>query len=113
MRVAQLGFRPGLDGAPCADDICRVAHLAAAARRFVLSICFIQLALNAAWSWMFIGAYNPPLGVINIVPQLSVILATAVAFHRLGGMAAWRPVPLVAWVAFASVLNVAVWRLIG
>ena len=80
-----------------------------AARRLTLSLFFIQLALNAAWSWMFFGANNPLFGLINIVPQFLAILATVVAFHRLDRMAAWCLLPLLAWVAFASVLNVAIW----
>jgi benzodiazapine receptor len=80
-------------------------------RRLALSLFFIQLALNAAWSWMFFGANNPLLGVVNIVPQFLVVLSTVVAFHRLDKIAAWCLVPLAAWVAFACVLNVAIWRL--
>jgi tryptophan-rich sensory protein len=72
---------------------------------------FLQLALNAAWSWMFFGANNLLLGVINIIPQFLVVLAAVVAFYRLDKMAGWCLAPLVAWVAFASVLNVAIWRL--
>jgi tryptophan-rich sensory protein len=86
---------------------------ASAARRLALNLFFVQLALNAAWSWMFFGANNPQLGVINIVPQFLVILATIVVFHRLDRMAAWCLVPLAAWVAFASVLNIAIWQLNG
>lgn len=33
--------------------------LASAARRLAVCLFFIQLALNAAWSWMFFGANNP------------------------------------------------------
>jgi len=62
---------------------------------------------------MFFGANNPLLGLINIVPQFLAILATVVAFQRLDRMAAWFLLPLVAWVAFAGVLNVAIWRLNG
>jgi len=32
---------------------------ASAARRLALTLFFIQLVLNAAWSWMFFGANNP------------------------------------------------------
>ena len=53
---------------------------ASAARRLALTLFFIQLVLNAAWSWMFFGANNPLLGVINIIPQILVILATVVGF---------------------------------
>ncbi len=84
---------------------------ASAARRLALTLFFIQLALNAAWSWMFFGANNPLLGVINIVPQLFFIFVTVVAFYRLDRIAAWCLLPLAAWVTFASVLNVAIWRL--
>ena len=45
-----------------------------AARRLALTLFFIQLMLNAAWPWMFFGANNPLLGVINIIPQFLVIL---------------------------------------
>ena len=82
-------------------------------RRLALSFFFVQLTLNSAWSWMFFGAHNPLLGVINIVPQLLIVIATIFAFHRLDRTAAWCLVPLAAWVAFAGVLNVAIWRLNG
>jgi benzodiazapine receptor len=59
---------------------------------------------------MFFGARNPLLGAVDIVPQLLVILATVVAFHRLDTIAAWCLVPLAAWVA---VLNIAIWQLNG
>ena len=86
---------------------------ASAVRRLALGLFFIQLALNAAWSWMFFGANSPLLGMINIIPQMLIILATIITFHRLDRIAAWCLVPLAAWVAFASVLNVAIWRLNG
>lgn len=93
----------------------RILHLpeASRARRLALILFFIQLALNAAWSWMFFGAHSPLLGVINIIPQFLVIIVTVIMFHRLDKLAAWCLVPLTAWVGFASVLNVAIWRLNG
>jgi tryptophan-rich sensory protein len=84
---------------------------ASAERRWALGLFIAQLALNAAWSWMFFAANNPLLGLINIVPQILVILATIVAFYRLGRMAGWCLVPLAAWVSFATVLNFAIWKL--
>ena len=86
---------------------------ASAARRLALGLFFVQLALNAAWSWMFFGANSPLLGMINIIPQMLIILATIITFHRLDRIAAWCLVPLAAWVSFASVLNLAIWRLNG
>ena len=81
------------------------------ARRMALLPFFIQLALNAPWSCMFFAAHSPLLGIVNIVPQWLVIIATIVAFYRLDKIAAWCLFPLVAWVAFAGVLNLAIWRL--
>lgn len=62
---------------------------------------------------MFFGAHSPLLGMFNIVPQFLAILSTLVAFHRLDRIAAWCLVPLAGWVAFAGVLNFAVWQLNG
>ncbi len=80
-------------------------------RRMALIFFFAQLALNGAWSWMFFGANSPVLGVVNIVPQLLVILATIWLFYRLDIIAAWCLVPLAAWVTFASLLNFSIWWL--
>ena len=84
---------------------------ASAGRRWALSLFFAQLALNAAWSWMFFAGRNPLLGLINIVPQILVIIATIVAFYRIDKMAGWCLVPLAVWVCFATVLNFAIWTL--
>jgi translocator protein len=80
-------------------------------RSLGLILFFVQLALNAAWSWMFFGAHSPILGLIDIVPQLLVVLATVIVFLRLDRIAAWCLVPLAIWVAFATVLNFAIWSL--
>jgi tryptophan-rich sensory protein len=84
---------------------------ASAERRWALVLFFAQLALNAAWSWMFFAAHNPLLGLINVVPQILIILATIVAFYRVDKLAAWCIMPLAAWVCFATVLNIAIWKL--
>jgi translocator protein len=90
--------------------ILRLQH-ARHGRSMALIFFFVQLALNAAWSWMFFGANSPVLGLANIVPQLLVILVTIRLFHPLDRVAAWCLVPLAAWVAFASVLNFSIWWL--
>jgi translocator protein len=82
-------------------------------RRGALALFVILLALNAAWSWMFFWAHSPLLGLVDIGPQLIVIVATIAVVARLDRVAAIALLPLAAWVAFASVLNVAIWRLNG
>lgn len=81
------------------------------ARRTALTLFFAQLALNAAWSWGFFGAHQPSLGLIDIVPQWLLIVATIARFWRLDRRAGAVLVPLALWVAFAAVLNAAIWRL--
>ena len=81
------------------------------ARTVALILFFLQLALNAAWSWMFFWAHSSLLGLTNIVPQVLVIIATLVSFARLDQLAAWCLAPLLAWVTFASVLNFSIWWL--
>lgn len=81
------------------------------ARRRALILFSIQLALNPAWSWMFFAAHSPLLGLVNIVPQLLVIVAAVVAFARLDRIAATALAPLAAWVGFAAMLNASVWWL--
>ena len=80
-------------------------------RRIGLTLFFVQLALNAVWPWMFFAAHSPAIGLINIVPQLAVIIATVIVFLRLDLAAAIALFPLVAWVAFAAVLNYSIWSL--
>ena len=77
---------------------------------YAVGLFLLLLALNAAWSWFF-WAQSPFLGLINVVPQFGVILATIIGFARLDGLAAICLLPLAAWVAFAGVLNTAIWLL--
>lgn len=84
-----------------------------AERRIALTVFFLQLMLNALWSWLFFGLNNPLAGLLNIVPQFLLILATIDRFRRLDLVAAACLVPLAAWVAFATLLNFEIWRLNG
>ena len=86
-------------------------HRRTSLRRLGLSLFFIQLALNPAWSWMFFGAHNPFLGLINIIPQVVVIIAVVVVFLRLDFIAGVALMPLAIWVAFATMLNFSIWSM--
>ena len=83
------------------------------ARRNSVILFYIQLALNAAWPWMFFAAQSPALGLVNILPQLVVILVTIAAFLRVDRIAGFCLAPLAAWVGFATLLNFELWRLNG
>jgi benzodiazapine receptor len=80
-------------------------------RRTALILFFVQLALNAAWPWTFFAWHSPLLGLVNIVLQLIVVMATTVAFWRLNKIAGMCLAPVAVWVAFAAVLTFSVWQL--
>ncbi len=88
-------------------------HAPSPERRSALVLFFVQLALNAAWSWMFFAAHSPLLGLVNIVPQWLAVVATVVALLRLDRLAGWCLVPLALWVGYATALNAALWWLNG
>ena len=82
-------------------------------RATALVLFYAQLGLNAVWSWLFFAAQSPFAGLLNIVPQWILILATVERFWRIDRVAAYLLVPLACWVAYACALNFGVWRLNG
>lgn len=92
----------------------RVVRLASTpARNVALSLFFLQLALNAAWPWMFFAEHSPQLGLINIIPQFVIVVAAMIAFLRLDWMAGLALAPPATWIGFAAALNAAIWQLNG
>ncbi|MEQ1517468.1 MAG: TspO/MBR family protein [Usitatibacteraceae bacterium] len=73
----------------------------------------VQLLLNAAWSPMFFGAHSLGGGLFVIVCMLIAIAVTIQSFHPLDKPAAWLLAPYLAWVSFATLLNVALLTLNG
>jgi tryptophan-rich sensory protein len=70
-----------------------------------------QLALNAAWSWLFFGLHQPGLALIEIVVLLLTIGGLLLVFKRIRTIAAALLAPYFVWVAFATALNFSLWRL--
>lgn len=82
----------------------------AGARR-ALGLFLIQLALNLLWTILFFGLKAPGLGLIEILFLLAAIAGTIRAFAAIDRITAWLLVPYLAWVAFATLLNGAIWWL--
>ncbi len=80
-------------------------------RRAGIALFVVQLVLNVGWSSAFFGAHSPFLGLLVIVPFWAVIFANAAVFAKVDRPAAWLLAPYLAWVAFATVLNAAIWRM--
>lgn len=70
-----------------------------------------QLALNAAWSYLFFGLRRPDLAFVDIAAMWALIVACVVVFRRVDTLAAWLFVPYLAWVSFAAALNFRIWML--
>ena len=87
----------------------RVLRLPHGEKSGALTAFYLQLALNAAWSWMFFAAHSPLLGVINIVPQFTLVLLTIAKFSRIDRLSACLLIPLAFWVGFAAILNIFIW----
>ena len=76
-----------------------------------LGLFALQLALNALWSPLFFGLRSPLAGFVDIVPLRAAILAVLVSFWTISPLAGALLVPYWLWVSFATVLNLAIWRL--
>jgi translocator protein len=70
-----------------------------------------QLILNLMWSLVFFGLESPLLGLIVIAALIVAIVATMIVFWPISRLASLLLVPYLGWVAFATVLNVAIWVL--
>lgn len=80
-------------------------------RRALSGGWWLQLALNAAWSWAFFYFRNPAAGLAVIGALLVTILWIQSRLARLDRPSALLWTPYVLWVGFASCLNLAILRL--
>ena len=69
----------------------------------------LQWALNALWTPLFFGLHQPGWALAEILLLLLAILATMRAFWLVDRPAGLLLLPYAAWVAFATVLNWAIW----
>ena len=76
-----------------------------------LAVFALQLALNLGWSVAFFGLQKIGLAALVIVALDLAVLSTAVLFRRIDATASLLLVPYLAWIAFATALNIALWRL--
>lgn len=76
-----------------------------------LSVFAALLVANALWSWLFFAWRLGALAFAEVLLLLALILATARVFWRVNRLAALLLAPYLAWVAFASALTWAIWRL--
>lgn len=75
-----------------------------------LSVFIIQLALNAAWSWLFFSWHSGFWSLSEVIALWLAIVLTIVLFWRHDRIASILLVPYLAWVSFASVLTWTLWQ---
>ncbi|MDQ5930285.1 MAG: translocator protein [Bacteroidota bacterium] len=76
-----------------------------------LNFFAIQLGLNALWSYLFFGLMNPMLAGIEIIVLWLFIYETYLKFSKINKIAGYLFLPYLAWVSFATVLNLSIWWL--
>lgn len=76
-----------------------------------LIIFAVQLALNAAWSFLFFGLKNPLLALLEITILWLMIYETYSQFSKINKISGYLFLPYLAWVSFATVLNASIWWL--
>ena len=72
---------------------------------------WIQLGLNTLWSILFFGMEKPGLALIEILILWVSIRMTMKNFAVVGSTPVRLLYPYLAWVSFATILNVAIWWL--
>lgn len=82
-----------------------------AAAAVPLGFFVLQLALNAAWSWLFFGRKRMDWALIEVLFLWAAILACIVTFAPFSTAAAWLMAPYLLWVTIAAYLNYTVLRL--
>lgn len=76
-----------------------------------MKLWWAQLLLNFLWSPVFFTAQRIGLALIVVLLLLATILAFLGVSWRRDRVATWLFVPYAAWVAFASLLNAAIFAL--
>ena len=76
-----------------------------------ITLWLAQLGVNALWSPLFFGMHWIGLALTDIIVLDLLLVATLVAFYRADRWAAWLMTPYLAWTAFATLLNAAIWTL--
>src|SRR5438309_7570373 len=80
-------------------------------RQAALTLFFAQLVLNFAWSPIFFAAHDIRLAKVIIFAMTALAAAAAGQFLRLRKPAGLLLIPYLAWLIFATMLNVAIEQL--
>lgn len=80
-------------------------------KRRALTLFYVQLALNLAWSPVFFAAHDMRAAAVLIFVMIAVAAGAAGQFFRLRAAAGYLMIPYLAWLVFAATLNTAIFNL--
>lgn len=81
------------------------------AAKVPLILYIIHLLLNWTWTQVFFGFHMLGAASVHIVVLWALIVTTAISFYRTDRIAGFLFIPYIAWVSFASILCLTIWRL--
>jgi tryptophan-rich sensory protein len=84
-----------------------------ASRGALVAAYVVNGALNAGWTWLFFQVRRPDWAFYETLPLILSVVAMIVVCARGSRGAALLNLPYLAWVGFASALNLAIFRLNG
>lgn len=76
--------------------------------KVAILVFFCQLGLNFLWSFFFFGLHLPLLAFFEIIVLWIAISLTIVKFWKISKPAAYLLYPYLAWVSFATILNLSI-----
>jgi tryptophan-rich sensory protein len=72
---------------------------------------FVQLILNALWSWVFFGMHLISTGLAEVFLLWISLVFTILLFWNKNRTAGLLLIPYLLWISYASALNFAIWQL--
>jgi translocator protein len=81
-------------------------------RSRALVIFYVQLLVNAGWSFAFFVGQSPPAGLVVIGLLTALVLAATVAFWRIDKTSGALFVPYALWLLYAGAVNLGIVLLI-
>ena len=82
-------------------------------RHPALTLFWLQLAVNFAWSFLFFAWHRIGLALADAALLFALLVGTAALFLRIDRAAGLLMLPYLAWTGYAVALNWAVWRMNG
>ena len=80
-------------------------------RSKALTLFFLQLILNAIWSFLFFQYHLLLIALVEIILMLIIMIRYTVIVRRINKTANYCFIPYIAWVSFATLLNAGIWYL--